>query len=127
DDATDGDLRRALGVGLVPVALAWFVGHDLTLLLFEGQNFIALLSDPIGRGWDLAGTISQTVDYGLAKAAWVPWVQVTAVLGGHLAGVVVSHDAALHVRRRPVAARVTASLSVAMAASVAAAALLVLG
>src|SRR5690606_20484864 len=104
DPLRSDDLRARLGVGLVPVALAWFVAHDLTLLLFEGQNFIALLSDPIGRGWDLAGTISQTVDYGLAQAAWVPWVQVTAVLGGHVAAVVVSHDVALQLRRRPAAA-----------------------
>lgn len=121
------DLRTRLGVGLVPVALAWFVSHDLTLLLFEGQNFIALLSDPIGRGWDLVGTISQTVDYGLAQAAWVPWVQVLAVLGGHLAAVVVAHDTALRLRPRPVAAATTLSVSVAVAVSVVAAALMVLG
>jgi hypothetical protein len=127
DPGRPRDPRVVLGVALVPVALAWFVGHDLTLLLFEGQNFIALLSDPIGRGWDLAGTISQTVDYGLAQAAWVPWVQVTAVLGGHLAAVVISHDAALALRRRRAASALTTSLSVAIAASVAMAALLVLG
>ena len=128
-DPTDdeGRIRRGLGVALVPVALAWFVGHDLTFLLFEGQNFIALLSDPIGRGWDLLGTISQTVDYGLARAAWVPWVQVLAVAAGHVGAVVVAHDTALRLLRPRAAAAVTAGLSAAVAASAAAAALLVLG
>ncbi|MFP5256970.1 MAG: hypothetical protein ACLGI8_14095 [Acidimicrobiia bacterium] len=120
------DLRARMGVALVPVALAWFVAHDLTLLLFEGQNFVALLSDPVGRGWDLVGTISQTVDYGLPQAGWVPWVQVTAVVGGHVAALVVAHDAALGLRRRSVAAVITAGLALSLAVSVAAAALLVL-
>lgn len=122
-----GRLRCGLGVALVPVALAWFVGHDLTFLLFEGQNFIALLSDPIGRGWDLLGTISQTVDYGLARAAWVPWVQVLAVAAGHVGAVVVAHDTALGLLRPRAAVTVTAALSAVVAASAAAAALLVLG
>ena len=68
-DADDGPagsrlgLAAALGVALVPLAIGWFIAHDLTLLLFEGQNFLALLSDPLGRGWDLFGTIDRTIDY----------------------------------------------------------------
>lgn len=117
----------ALGVALVPIGLAWFVGHDLTLLLFEGQNFIALLSDPVGQGWNLLGTISQTVDYGLARAAWVPWVQVLAVGAGHVAAVVLAHDRALGLLPRRDAAATTLAIGAALVASVVAAALLVLG
>ena len=55
-DATrDGDgpptsLVEPLGVALVPLALGWFVAHDLTLLLFEGQNFYALAVRPDRQG-----------------------------------------------------------------------------
>lgn len=118
---------EAVGVALVPVGVAWFIGHDLTLLLFEGQNFIALLSDPVGRGWDLLGTISQTIDYGLAQAAWVPWVQVLVVGAGHLGAVVVAYDRALQLETRRDAAATGFGLALGIAASVAAAALLVLG
>lgn len=126
-DRTRTAVAAGFGVVLVPLAAGWFVGHDLTLLLFEGQNFIALLSDPIGRGWDLLGTISQRVDYGLARAAWVPWVQVLAVLAGHVGAVVVAHDRALALLPRRSAAAASLALAAAAAASVAAAAMLVLG
>jgi len=124
--AGDGDrsLRTALGVALVPVAVAWFVGHDLTLLLFEGQNFLALLSDPIARGWELVPPIEP--DYALVKAGWVPWVQVGAVVAGPLIAVVVAHDV---VRGRPPrqAVRLTWGVAGAAAVSAVASALLVLG
>lgn len=122
-----GQAAAAFGVVLVPLAAGWFVGHDLTLLLFEGQNFIALLSDPIGRGWDLLGTITQTIDYGLAREPWVAWVQVLAVGAGHVGAVVVAHDRALALLPRRSAAATSLALATAAAASVVAAALLVLG
>ena len=120
-------LAGPLGVALVPVAAAWFLAHDLTLLLFEGQNFIALLSDPIGEGWDLLGTRSHTVDFGLVQAPWVPWAQILLLVVGHTTAVVIGHDTALaFVRRRP-AMRATWCVAAFAAVSVTAAALLVLG
>ena len=61
-------LAVPLGIALVPLATGWFIGHDLTLLLSEGQNFLALLSDPLGRGWDLIGTFNHTIDYSIVQA-----------------------------------------------------------
>ena len=114
------------GLALVPLALGWFIAHDLTLLLFEGQNFIALLSDPLGEGWDLFGTIGHTIDYGIVESAWVRWVQLGVLAAGHVGAVVLVHDVALaHLRRRP-AIRVMWAFSAATAASVAAAVPLVL-
>ncbi len=120
-------LAGPFGGALVPLALGWFVAHDLTLLLFEGQNFITLLSDPIGRGWDLIGSISNTVDYGIVEARWVSWVQVLALFAGHLAAVVLAHDLALQRLRPRTALAVTWSVAAASAASIVAACLLVLG
>jgi hypothetical protein len=119
-------LVAALGTALVPLATAWFVAHDLTLLLFEGQNFIALLSDPLGEGWDLFGTIGRTIDFGIVQSAWVRWTQVAVLAAGHVAGVVLAHDAALANRRRRDAIRVTWAMAGASAASLVAAVLLVL-
>jgi hypothetical protein len=126
DTASGADLVRGLGVALVPLALGWFVAHDLTLLLFEGQNFIALLSDPFGKGWDLFSTINRTIDYDIVQATWVRWVQVVALSLGHIAAVVIAHDVAIRLvgRRRGMAA--TWAMAVVAAASFVAAVLLVL-
>jgi hypothetical protein len=119
-------LGRLLGVALLPIALAWFVAHDLTIFLQESQNFIALLSDPIGRGWDLLGTIDITPDYGLYRGAWVRWVQLGALLVGHAAAVVLAHDGAIGLFGRRRGMRVTWLVAVLSATSIVAAALLVL-
>lgn len=120
-------LATTLGVALVPLALGWFLAHDLTLLLFEGQNFLALVSDPVGRGWDLFGTINRTIDYGVVQATWVRWTQVGILAAGHIAFVVIAHDTALAVVRPRAAMRLTWALTAAAIASIVAGALMVLG
>jgi hypothetical protein len=127
DTGARPSLAATLGVALVPLALGWFLAHDLTLLLFEGQNFLALVSDPIGRGWDLFGTVNQTIDYGIVQAAWVRWTQLGLLAAGHLAFVVIAHDTALAVVRRRAAMRLTWALTAASIASFVAGALMVLG
>src|SRR3546814_6707872 len=74
--AGEPPLLRPLGLALVPLAAAWFIAHDITLLMAEGQNLIVLLPDPIGRGWDLFGTIDSTVDFGLVEEPWVRLLQL---------------------------------------------------
>jgi hypothetical protein len=127
-DASSPPLRLAapLGIALVPLATGWFIGHDLTLLLIEGQNFVALVSDPLGRGWDLFGTFNQTVDYDVLQAGWVRVAQLTALVAGSLAAVVLLHDTALALVRRRAAMGATWAMAVATSASITAAALLVL-
>ena len=65
-------VRRAFVHSLVPIALVYVAAHYLTFLLFEGQGIAYLLSDPLGRGWDLFGTASAGVDYGVISQnqAW---------------------------------------------------------
>ena len=60
-----------VALALVPLAAGWFLAHDLPLLLQESQNLYALISDPLGRGWDLFGTINHTVDFSFADAGWL--------------------------------------------------------
>lgn len=128
-DGNDGRTMLAAGIGLalVPLATSWFIAHDLTLLLFEGQNFLALVSDPLGKGWDLFGTIDRSLDYDLVQATWVRWVQLVALAAGHLAAIVVAHDVAIRLvgRRRGMAT--TWAIAFTAATSAVAAVLLVLG
>jgi hypothetical protein len=79
---------------LVPIALAYAVAHYFTLILFEGQQVISSVSDPFGLGWDLFGTRGYKINFFLApEAIW--YIQVAAIVGGHLTGVVLAHDRAL--------------------------------
>ena len=88
-------LRRAFVHSLVPIAMVYVAAHYLTFLLFEGQSILYLASDPFGEGWDLFGTASSAIDYGLLSqnAAW--YLQVAFVVLGHIAALVLAHDRAL--------------------------------
>jgi hypothetical protein len=119
-------LAEPLGWALVPMAVAWFLGHELTLLLAEGQSAYALASDPLGRGWDLFGTITYAIDYSIATQTWVAWVQAALVAAGHVGAVVALHELALERLPARAAMRTTWAMAVVASASIAAAALLVL-
>ena len=80
---------------LVPIAFAYAVAHYFSLLVLEGQAVLALASDPFGLGWDLFGTIDRSIDYTLVSPNTVAYVQVAAIVLGHIAGVVLAHDRAL--------------------------------
>jgi hypothetical protein len=97
---------RVLGVGvrevgagfaqvLVPIALAYAVAHYASLLLLQGQALGYLISDPAGTGANWFGTVNLTVDYGLVSPTQVWWIQVAALLVGHIAALILAHDRAL--------------------------------
>jgi hypothetical protein len=75
--------------------MAYVAAHYLTFLLFEGQAIGYLASDPLGRGWDLFGTASAGIDFGLLSqtAAW--YLQVALIVIGHIGGLALAHDRAL--------------------------------
>lgn len=80
---------------LVPIALAYALAHYLTLILFEGQQLIAAVSDPFGLGWDRFGTAGRRVDFFITTAEPIWYAQVAIIVGGHLLGVILAHDRAL--------------------------------
>lgn len=86
---------RRWAPSLIPIVLAYSIAHYFSLLLFEGQNFLALLSDPFGEGWDLFGTAANGIDYTVVSANQIAYVQVAAIVIGHVGGVVVAHDRAV--------------------------------
>jgi len=79
----------------VPIVLAYAVAHYFSLLLLEGQSAVSLISNPLGRGWDLFGTADRRVNFTLVTPLTVAYVQCGAIVVGHVAGVVVAHDRAL--------------------------------
>ena len=80
---------------LVPIALAYAAAHYVSLLLLEGQAGVARLSDPFGFGWDLLGTATWAVNFSLISATAIWYVQVVAIVAGHVGGVVLAHDRAV--------------------------------
>jgi hypothetical protein len=85
-------LARAFGHSLVPIALAYSVAHYFSLIVFQGQAMFSLISDPLGRGSDLFGTVDRGIDYSAVSATLIWYVQVGALVGGHVAALIAAHD-----------------------------------
>jgi hypothetical protein len=84
----------------IPIALAYLVAHYFTLVLFQAQaQFTYLLSDPLGDGSDYFGTAGGGIDYGLIGATAVWYVQVAALVVGHVLALVMAHDRAVAIFR----------------------------
>jgi hypothetical protein len=88
---------RAFVHSLVPIAAAYVIAHYFSLLAYNGQALWRLASDPLGDGSDLFGGAGATIDYGVVSATAIWYVQVGALVIGHVCGLVLAHDRALAV------------------------------
>jgi hypothetical protein len=89
----DGPAQYAHSV--IPIAAGYAIAHYFSLLLLDGQLTYILASDPLGRGWDLFGTAANAVDFTAVSPRTISLVQVAAIVGGHILGVVLAHDRAV--------------------------------
>ena len=89
------ELSRAFAHSLIPIAFAYLLAHYFSLLVFQGQAIGYLASDPLGRGSDVFGSAGWTIDYGLIGANAIWYVQVAALVIGHVGGLILAHDRAL--------------------------------
>jgi hypothetical protein len=96
-----GELSRLFAHSLVPIAIAYLVAHYFSLLGYQGQAIIRLASDPLGHGADYLGTAGQTIDYAWIGATGIWYVQVGALVIGHVAGLVLAHDRAIAIYDDP--------------------------
>ena len=96
-----GSLGAAFLASLVPIALAYVAAHYFSLLVLQGQFAIRLASDPFGRNWDLFGTAAFSPDLTVLSPNTVWYVQVGALVVGHVAGLVVAHDRAVSLFPNP--------------------------
>jgi hypothetical protein len=88
-----GDFVRSL----IPIAFVYVVAHYFSLFVVQGQFAIPLLSDPLGKGWDLFGTAGVTPDLAVLAPNTTWYVQVGALVAGHVAGLTVAHDRAVSI------------------------------
>lgn len=94
-NATTRELTSRFAHSLVPIGLAYVVAHYFSLLAFQGQAIAYLASDPLGQGSNLFGTATATIDYTWLSATATWYVQVVALVTGHVAGLMLAHDRAL--------------------------------
>lgn len=88
---------------LIPIAFVYIVAHYFSLLYFQGLVGVKLLSDPWGRGWDLFGThdFDPTLYFRYLTPHDIWYVQVAALVIGHVAGLAVAHDRAVGLFHTP--------------------------
>lgn len=81
---------------ILPIALGYAVAHYFSLLILDGQLTWILASNPFDqRGVDLFGTYGHAVDYLAVSTSVIAYVQVGAIVLGHVLGVFLAHDRSL--------------------------------
>mgnify|MGYP001489798634 CR=1 FL=1 len=98
------ELSHIFAHTLVPIAFAYILAHYFSLLVWQGQAIGYLASDPLGDGANLFGTAHWTIDYALIGSTAIWYVQVAALVIGHVSGLTLAHDRALSVYRSAVEA-----------------------
>jgi hypothetical protein len=95
------ELARTFAHSLVPIGFAYVLAHYFSLLLWQGQAMVYLASDPLGTGANIFGTSSFQIDYHVISYAGIWYVQVAALVSGHVGGLALAHDRALVLYKDP--------------------------
>ena len=91
-----GDTVAAMAASLVPIVVGYAVAHYATLLIVEGQRVAVNLSDPLSLGWNVLGTAHLQVSSAVYDhPTGVALLQLLAIVGGHLLGIVAAHEKAV--------------------------------
>ena len=80
---------------LIPIAVGYHIAHYFTLFVFQSQDLVRLASDPFGSGVDLLGTTGFRIDFNVVSPNTIWAVQLTAIVGAHVIGLMLAHDRAL--------------------------------
>ncbi|MGI8521458.1 MAG: hypothetical protein ACR2MC_12815 [Actinomycetota bacterium] len=94
-DISTVELQGRFVHSLLPITVGYTVAHYFSLFVFQGQAGYILASDPLSRGDDLFGTSDWQIVYTVVSTAAIALVQIAAIVGGHVLGVVAAHDRAV--------------------------------
>lgn len=95
-DSSRTKLPGLFAHSVVPIAFGYVVAHYLTLLILEGQRTLIYLSDPLSNGANIFGTGLLGLNTSITNhSTLIATIQVCAVVGGHLMGVISAHDRAV--------------------------------
>lgn len=88
------ELGRYFGWSLVPIGVAYVVAHNIPLFVTALPQIARGLSDPFEKGWNLFGT-AHAFDSFFASPRVVWFLEIAAIVGGHILGVLAAHRAAV--------------------------------
>jgi hypothetical protein len=91
------ELSRTFAHTLVPIGFAYVLAHYFSLFIWQGQAIGYLASDPLGNGANYFGTNAYQIDYTIISYAAIWYVQVAALIAGHVGGLALAHDRALSI------------------------------
>jgi hypothetical protein len=100
-DHSTRDLLGRFAHSLIPIAFAYAVAHYFSLLIDQGQAIGYLVSDPLGDGSNIFGTAGRGIDYNVISGDAIWYVQVGALVCGHVAALILAHDRALETYSDP--------------------------
>jgi len=82
-------------VSLLPISIAYEFAHFVSLLAIDGQRILYLVSDPLGRGWNLFGPAGYEINYAILDLKLLWHFQVGLIIIGHVIAVYISHAIAM--------------------------------
>lgn len=88
-------LAQVFAASLVPIAIGYHVAHNFSYFVEEGRGMWALVSDPLGRGWDLFSTANYRPELGVVGARVTWYVAIGAIVVGHVVSIWIAHRIAL--------------------------------
>jgi hypothetical protein len=94
-------LSRSFAHTLVPIGFAYVLAHYFSLLIWQGQAIGYLASNPLGDGSNYLGTAGWHINYAILGATAIWYIQVLALVSGHVGGLALAHDRALATFRSP--------------------------
>jgi hypothetical protein len=93
------EMPRVFAHTLVPILIGYAIAHYFSLAVFDGQLGLILLSDPLQTGANLLGLTGRAVDVFIHPGS-IAAVEITAIVTGHILGVVSAHDKAVSILPR---------------------------
>ncbi len=95
------EMPRRFAHAIVPIVVGYFVAHYLSYFVETGQQTVIYLSDPMVTGANLLGTADLQVSYWVTThPTFLSVTKVVAIVGGHVLGVIASHDRAMRLLPR---------------------------
>ncbi len=88
------EFSNAFLASMMPIAMAYLIAHNFSSFVIQGQNIIALASDPMGWGWNIWGTSHYYPDVGLVDAKFTWYVATLSIVIGHVVSVIMAHRVA---------------------------------
>ena len=93
------NLLGRLVYSILPISVAFHASHFLPRLIVDAQYLLQVISDPLGRGWNLFGTAqlhTTTSMFARPEVVFVLWnLQVAIITLGHVIGISIAHAIAL--------------------------------